>query len=282
MKIFITGGSSYLGQHMVPTIASKGHGVWHTWYSTPPAEGFSGTAVQIDVRNADRLVEVVSHFQPDAIIHLAASNRSENEQAMVSSIIEGAKSIRASAQAVGCRLIHMSTDVVFDGTENPYCESSPISPPHAYGRAKAEAEQEVLQYSNSVVIRPSLIYGLKIKDRSTEWIEASLNLGKNVTLFTDQIRMPVWVGTLSEACLEMINHEFSGIIHIVGSQRLSRAEMGQRMLDWWGVSNRETLSFAPTPANAPWPKELTLDTSLAQQILTTPLLGVDDVIGLLS
>ena len=279
MKIFITGGSSYLGVHMVPYFCKRHHEVCYTWLSTPPEQGAAGTAVQVDVRNAERLSAEVNRFQPDAIIHLAASNRSSSEDAMVAAIVEGAEVITNIAQSLNIRLIHMSTDVVFDGSASPYREDAPVSPPHAYGRAKARAEQVVGSYRNSVIIRPSLIYSLERKDRSTEWIEASLNAGKEVTLFTDQIRMPVSTDTLSAACLELIDHSFSGLLHVVGRQRLSRAEIGQRMLDWWGISNRETLKFIATPPDAPWPKELTMDISLAQKILSTPLLGMDEVIG---
>ena len=54
------------------------------------------------------------------------------------------------------------------------------------------------------------------------------------------------------------------------------------MLDWWGITNRKTLKFEPTPADAPWPKELRMDISVAKKILKTPLLGMDEVIGFLS
>jgi dTDP-4-dehydrorhamnose reductase len=90
--------------------------------------------------------------------------------------------------------------------------------------------------------------------------------------------MPVWVNTLSDACLELISHDYSGILHMVGNQRLSRAEMGRKMLDWWNIQNREFLRFAPMPPQAAWPKQLIMDNSLAKHILTTPLLGVDEVI----
>ncbi|MFK7801838.1 MAG: NAD(P)-dependent oxidoreductase [Anaerolineae bacterium] len=279
MKIFITGGSSYLGRHVVPFFHSRGHEVCHTWFSTPPSIDFPGQAIQVDMRDNEQLTEAIIGFQPNAIIHLAASNRSPTEDEMVDSIISGAMAVTDIAKSLSCRLIHMSTDVVFDGSQSLYNEETPVAPPHAYGRAKVEAERLVGNYSNSVIIRPSLIYSLRIKDRGIEWVEAALNEGKEVTLFTDQMRMPVWTETLAAACLELIDHSHCGLIHIVGNQRLSRAEFGQKMLDWWGIYNRETLRYAPTPPNVPWPQDLTMDTELANRILTTPLLGVDEVIS---
>ncbi len=277
LRVFITGGSSYLGRHMVPFMLQKGHEVCHTWHSTPPAADFGGQAMQADMRNASQVSACADAFRPDVIIHLAASNRSPDEESMVSSIEEGAKNIANAAQKHNCRLIHMSTDVIFDGSEIIYTEKSDFSPPHAYGRAKANAETIVSQYSNTAIIRPSLIYSLEIKDRSTEWMESSIKEGKPVTLFTDQLRKPVWTGTLCEACLELASNQFKGVVHVVGNQVISRADFGLRLMEWWGIDHNGLVKTAPTPADAPWPMNLQLDITLATQVLKTELLGVDQV-----
>ena len=250
MNILITGGSSYLGRHMVPYFANLDHCVSYTWLSSPIYLHPKTKSFQIDIRDKSALERLVSENSYDAIIHLAASNRSQSEQIMESSIIDGAENLTQICRRHKLRLLHMSSDVVFDGKEAPYNETAALKPIHAYGHAKARAEEIVLGYVNSVVIRPSLIYGLNIKDRSTEWIENSLVNGQSVTLFTDQIRMPVWVDTLSSSCAELLDHSFNGIIHIVGNQVMSRAEFGKKLLDFWGIIDRETLNFGKTPAGA--------------------------------
>ncbi len=277
LRVFITGGSSYLGQHMVPFMLQQGNRVCHTWHSTRPSDAVGGEHVQLDIRDTDKVLEAVESFRPDVIIHLAASNRSINEASMVSSIEEGAKNIAMAAERVGCRLIHMSTDVIFDGTEGLYTEESDASPPHAYGRAKANAEKIVSAYDNTVIIRPSLIYSLEIKDRSTEWMESSIKEGKSIALFTDQIRNPVWTGTLCQACLELATHPYTGVLHVVGGQTMTRADFGLKLMEWWGIEQAGLVVTAATPPDAPWPQELRLDFSLASEILKTELLGVDQV-----
>ncbi len=281
-KLFITGGSSYLGQAMVPFVVQQGWDVCYTYNSTMPQDPFPGRGVQVDVRDGSRLMKLVSEYQPDAIIHLAASNRSSSEEVMVSSIEEGANNIVLNAARFQIPLIHMSTDVVFDGTEAPYNEESPVSPPHAYGWAKANAEKSVLEYGKTKVVRPSLIYGLSQKDRSTEWIEKSIEKGEGVTLFTNQIRMPVWVDTLSAACLELIDLDFHGIVHVVGRQVMSRAEFGTKLLEWWGIDPNGLVKLEPAPDDAPWPADLRMEIELAGKILKTPLLGIDEVFTQLS
>lgn len=277
LRVFITGGSSYLGQHMVPFMLQQGNVVCHTWHSTKPSDDVGGENIQLDIRDTDKVIEAVEAFRPDVIVHLAASNRSINEASMVSSIEEGAQNIANAAERVQCRLVHMSTDVIFDGTQDVYTEESVASPPHAYGRAKANAEKIVSRYGNTAIIRPSLIYSLEIKDRSTEWMESSIKEGKAITLFTDQIRNPVWTGTLCEACLELATHPYTGVLHVVGDQSMSRADFGLKLMEWWGIGQAGLVATAATPPDAPWPQKLNLDISLASEILKTELLGVDQV-----
>jgi hypothetical protein len=66
-------------------------------------------------------------------------------------------------------------------------------------------------------------------------------------------------------------------LNVAGDQVLNRAEFGLKMLDWWGVEEREGLSFGPSPAT--WPKDCRLDVSLAKEMLTTQLPGLDNVIS---
>jgi dTDP-4-dehydrorhamnose reductase len=139
------------------------------------------------------------------------------------------------------------------------------------------AEQTVAAYDDHAIVRTSLIYGLKIMDRSTEWISASLEAGRKVTLFEDQWRNPVWARSLSQACLELADSGFRGIVHVAGEQAMTRAEFGLRLLDWWGVNERDTLRIGLSDDR--WPKDCRLDITLATQILSTPLPGLDEVLA---
>ena len=133
------------------------------------------------------------------------------------------------------------------------------------------------QHADHLIVRTSLIYGLQEPDHGTAWLMRGLQKGEPVTLFTDQLRNPVWVDSLSEACLELARHSYRGILHVAGSQALTRAQFGVRMLDWWGVHERETLTLGPGDGER-WPADCRLDIRRAQQLLATPLPGVDEVL----
>lgn len=272
MRLLITGGSSYLGRHLVPQAAAKARELVHTYYSNepPPVPG----ARYLDIRDGGAVSQLVDEVRPDVIIHTAGSS---GRPTMADVIKLGAAHITDAATQVGARLIHLSTDVVFDGKEAPYAEGDPPRPIHDYGRAKAEAENIVARHADHVIVRTSLIYGLERMDHGTRWLVNRLRKKEPVTLFVDQMRNPVWAHSLSEACLELAALDYRGILHVAGAQVLSRAQFGRRMLDWWDIKERSTLSFGPGDGER-WPADCTLDIRRAQALLATPLPGVDEVL----
>ncbi len=270
-RLLITGGSSYLGQHLVP-LASSIHQTSYTYFTKDPA--LSPSAFKLDVRDSRAVHTLVHRIQPEIIIHTVGSNRSA---AMADVIISGTKHVAEAARLAGSRLIHVSTDVVFNGQDAPYDEDAPPTPIHAYGRAKAAAEISASKHPDHAIVRTSLIYGLRKMDRGTAWIVEKLQAQQPVTLFSDQRRNPVWVDTLCHACLELATNEYQGILNVAGNQILTRAEFGARMLDWWKIEDRQALSIGLSDPER-WPVDCTYDLSRARDVLQTPLPGVDKVL----
>ena len=228
---------------------------------------------RVDVRQATAVAQLVSTFHPDVIIHTVGSNRPDDMTAVIE---EGTQHIVWAAEQEGARLIHISTDALFDGQSPPYDENAQPTPMTEYGRAKARAEAIVSQYANHVIVRTSLIYGLHHMDHGTAWMSKALAEGKPVKLFNNQIRNPVWVETLSRACLELAENAYVGILNVAGRQALTRAEFALRLLDWWHIQTRATLTIGPGEGN--WPLDCRLNVARATAVLQTPLLGVDEVL----
>lgn len=270
-RLLITGGSSYLGQHLVP-IANKSFDVVYTTFQNNPLQLSSG--VQLDLRDETAVLRLVAQVKPDIIIHLVGSNRPQD---MADVIRRGTQAITKAAVQQQARLIHLSTDSIFNGENAPYGETAVPTPINTYGRAKADAETIAAQHPNYAIVRTSLIYGLEIMDHGTSWMVKALQAGEPVTLFSNQLRNPVWVKTLCDACLELANHTYIGIINVAGSQLLTRAEFGLKMLDWWQIQQRDTLTIAATTGNR-WPLNCELNLSLVSSLLSTPLPGVDAVL----
>ncbi len=271
-RLLITGGSGYLGRHLVRLVATEHAGPFcYTTFSADPPGPPEG--VTLDLRDGPAVTRLVADFAPDTIIHTAGSNRTPD---MTAVIVEGTRHITTAAAAVGARLMHLSTDSIFDGTAAPYDESAAPAPLNEYGRAKAAAEALVATYPDAVIVRTSLIYGLEEIDNGTAWMAEALRAGRPVTLFTNQRRNPVWVESLCRACLELVEHPYRGVLNVAGRQVMTRAAFGLRLLDWWAVAEREKLTFAPD-ASGRWPLDCELDVGLAGRVLRTPMWGVDEV-----
>ncbi len=270
-RLLITGGGSYLGQHLVPLAASQ-FDIIYTIFRQDPFN--LPTSKQLDLRDKNAVGNLVEMFLPEVIIHTAGSNRTPDMEAV---ICQGTDHITAAAESVGARLIHLSSDALFDGRTAPYRESDRPTPIHAYGRARAMAEETVSRFPNHVIVRTSLIYGLSLMDHSTAWIRAALESGREVVLYENQYRQPTWALTLAMACLELAINNFRGILNIAGSQVMNRAEYGLKLLDWWGIKRRKTLIIGPTEDR--WPQDTRLELTLAEEVLNTPLLGFDAVLN---
>jgi dTDP-4-dehydrorhamnose reductase len=271
MKLVITGGSGYLGRRLVRQ-AAESHDTHYTYFTNDPLKQPYGVCV--DLRDDKVLLNLIKSFRPEVIIHTAGSDRSPDSDNLIRS---AAENVTSAARAVSARLIHLSTDVLFDGRQAPYDEAALPAPLHDYGRAKATAEAFVKENENHVIVRTSLVYGLDEMDHATTGLVAELRAGKAVCLFTDQRRNPVWIETLARACLEVAENDTTGVLNIAGRQVLSRAEYGLRMLDWWDIKERATLSFG-TSDGEKWPRDCELDIAKATEVLQTPLWGVDEVI----
>jgi dTDP-4-dehydrorhamnose reductase len=244
----------------------------YTTYTSDP-NGLS-QGIRLNIRDGEAVERVVRDFAPDAIIHTIGSNRPVD---MTEVIVEGTRHVTMAALAGPVRLIHISSDAVFDGTAAPYDENASPAPINEYGRAKADAEDLVRRLGDHVIVRTSLIYGLEEMDNGTTWMAAALQAGQPVTLFTNQRRNPVWIDTLCQACLELIDHPYQGVMNVAGRQVLTRADFGLRLMDWWGVRTRKTLVLRPDESGR-WPLDCELDVGLAGRLLATALPGVDEVL----
>lgn len=275
MRLLITGGSGYLGRHLVRRVAAGWPGEWrYTTFSTDPLGLPQG--VRLDLRDGAAVARFVAEFAPDAVIHTAGSNRTPD---MAAVIVDGTRYVAGAAARTGARLVHLSTDSVFGGDRAPYDESAPPAPLNDYGRAKAAAEALALAHPNAVAVRTSLIYGLDEIDNGTAWMVEALRAGQPVTLFTNQRRNPIWVETLAAACLELVDNPYTGVLNVAGRQVTTRAEFALRLLDWWGVGERATLALAEDNGRR-WPLDCAMDVRLAERLLRMPLPGVDEVLDL--
>ncbi len=247
-----------------------------TFYRQPPADD-GATWSPLDVRDAASVANLVDTLRPSVVIHTAYQM---NTPDMDEVIVDGTRHVAQAAAQVGARLVHLSTDVVFDGRRGMYRENDTLSPVHAYGAAKARAEEEVARYAPSAaIVRTSLVYGFDPPDRITAWVLDSVRRHTPIALFTDELRCPIYAPDLADALLEMAASAARGPVHIAGPQALSRYEMGMRLCRAFGLDPTAITGAPAASSGLIRPLNCTLDIGLAQRLLKTRLRGVDEVLG---
>jgi len=167
------------------------------------------------------------------------------------------------------RLIHLSTDQVFDGSRGNYAETDDPKPTAVYGESKLAGEREVLGRSgNSVVLRVNLVCGRSAGRRpsSVDSMIAAATAEEEIRLFADEYRSPVAISDVVRAVLVLIASEYRGILHL-GGPRLSRLELGRPILAKHGLADRvrsvSILDF-DGPPRAP---DTSFDSSRAKRVL---------------
>jgi dTDP-4-dehydrorhamnose reductase len=226
----------------------------------------SASTERVDVRDGDALNRLFQRLRPAVVVHTAYRQDGPDAWAIN---VDGAGNVAAAAAVAGARLLHLSTDVVFDGRKGaPYVEDDPVSPVTEYGRTKAAAERRVLDaHARALVVRTSLIVGGPGYPPSRHELVAT---DPAMTFHDDEIRCPVQVGDLAAALLELAESDVTGVLHVAGADPVSRAELAQL------VAGHEVRS-ASAPADRPL--DCSLDSTRARRLLRTQLRGVRTVLA---
>jgi dTDP-4-dehydrorhamnose reductase len=250
--LLVTGGSGHLGRELLR--------------QSPGAVGASRrSGVRLDVRDADAVQAAFAELRPAVVIHTAYDMGDR------ATTYGGAAAVARAAATVGARLIHLSSDVIFDGEKGaPYVEEDEPSPVTDYGRDKAGAERAVREaHPDALIVRTSLMYGGAEPGRH----ERSAADPDSV-FFTDEVRSPVHVGDLAAALLELAARDDSGILHVAGAEPLSRYELARLL----APDPERVRSSTIEESGLVRPRDCTLSSARAAALLRTRLRGARQVL----
>lgn len=265
VTVLVIGGSGQLGRALV---AAAGSPVAATYLTDQVRTGPDW--YRLDVRDRAEVRALLARLRPEVVIN-AAYRQSE-----WASTADGAATVALAAADCGARLVHVSSDVVFSGTANPYVESDPPAPVTPYGAAKAAAETAISALlPTAVIARTSLIVG-HAGDSPTEQLVHRLVQGEPGGLFTDEIRCPVHVRDLAAALLELARADLPGIWHLVGADALSRHALGELIARRDGL-DPDLLRRTRRADTVPGPLELRLRST--RQGLSTRMRGAREFLA---
>lgn len=244
----MTGGTGFLGRHLVSGPASEG------WEVLAPGSN------ALDLRDRAAVVASVRDWKPSAIVH-TAYRRGDR-----ASIVEASHHVADAAVAVGARLVHVSTDALFAGRDAAYTELDPPSPVHDYGHDKADAEEVVAAADPAaVIVRTSLIYGAEQLSGHEQAVRDALSGKSDMAFFTDEIRSPVLAPDLASALVDLAAAtDITGVLHLGGPVALSRAELARMTAEHHGWDPAGLRFSTIAESGLSRPSRVVLDSGLAR------------------
>jgi dTDP-4-dehydrorhamnose reductase len=259
-KVLIIGGSGLVGTTLISYALSDYD--LHATVNKNEIKSDNVNVIQVDLlENRQKIIDLISNLRPDIVVNTAAHasvDLCETDHRIADLLhVDVLKDIAKISKKTGSKLIHLSTDFVFEGNqEGKYTENDIPKPVNYYGKTKMLGENVVLSESEkNVVLRPAVIYGWHKKSRFTNWIIESLQAGKVVDPHVDQYNTPTLVDDLCKAILKVIELDVSGLYNSTGKTCLSRYEFAQALADGFGlnknlikpVTSQEKKQLAPRP-----------------------------------
>ncbi len=239
MKLALTGASGFLGSSFIENVLNSGGAVLSFARRAHPL--FTGRARFEEVVKgslSDERRELVS-FKPDLFVHCAAMSTpvacEKDPQIAWGSNCDLVQHYCLLSQEQNLFFVGISTDLVFDGALAPkggFSEKDLRAPLSVYAKSKAAGEDIVLAYSNAAILRTSLLLGKPQGDVTGPlgWMVDAAIKGIPLELFKDEWRTAILVEDVIKAVLAVGDKKLSGLFHLGGGERLSRVELGEKLL----------------------------------------------------
>ncbi len=275
MNILCTGATGLVGYNFVKAASEAGHKVTAICGKNKLPAMKNVEALSVDLTDANAIQRVVLDVFPEMMINCAAVASPvdvDNNPNLANRLnVELAEEMAQLAYHVGARLIHISTDMVFDGSAAPYINTDIPMPCTLYGTTKLMAEKKILKVSapTTVVLRISHVSGNSLTSRRSlheKLLRAWAN-GEKTPCRTNEIKCPLSASILADLLLEIcLRPKLSGIYHYAGAQSLSRYEMARRIAEHFGLTSDEFVE----PVQGERDIDLTLDCGALLTRVKTP------------
>jgi dTDP-4-dehydrorhamnose reductase len=222
---------------------------------------FIGTDREVDITDPAALQNFASSHQINWIINCAAYtavDKAEDDTAACRLLnTTGAENIAVAAKATGARLIHISTDYVFDGTGNkPYLEDDATCPIGVYGGSKRDGEIAVVKNNpNAYILRTAWLYG-KYGNNFVHTMLRLMDEREEIKVVNDQYGSPTWTFDLAQAIISLMqkvdggNTIPCGIYHYTGEGTCTWFEFAQAIYAEGKKVNRLTKPCAVKPCTS--------------------------------
>ncbi len=231
MRYLLTGAAGQLGRAFRARLSGGPHTL------------IAWTRQDVDLAAPGVIGPAVASARPDVIINCAAYNQVDRaEDDAPGALAVNAFAVRDLARAAasgGARLVHYSTDFVFDGFATaPYVETDAVNPRSVYGQSKLVGEWLALTSPDSLVLRVESLFGGPASRSSVDRIIATLRAGEPTRVFADRVVSPSYVEDVVDATLRLLSSGApGGVYHCVNSGQTTWHALGERIRSLLGVDS---------------------------------------------
>lgn len=223
MRILLTGSKGQVGSCLRDRLPDS-------W------ELIASDSQTLNITDAHNVLNMVKTFEPDVIINAAGYTKVDAAETDIDKAFAinatGTLNLALAAQSIGARLIHISTEQVFDGHHHVILsENMAPNPLSVYGHSKLAGELLALNaHVDTVIVRTSWVYS----EYGSNFVKTMLEKGletPSLRVVDDQIGCPTYAGDLAEVIIRLtaLTHSPRGLLHFAGSQQMSWAEFAQRI-----------------------------------------------------
>lgn len=204
-KVLVTGGTGQLGSELKE---------WTRRHESKFQYFYTGSA-DLDITQLDAVRSFIERYSIEYIINCAAYtmvDRCETDMEKCYAVNHlGAENLAKVAAEFNCKLIHISTDYVFDGkADKPYLEDSSVNPLSVYGKSKLKAEEAVMTFApNAIIIRTAWLYS-SLKNNFVNTMLRLMNEREELTVVADQHGTPTYARDLAEAIAIILDNAEGG------------------------------------------------------------------------
>jgi dTDP-4-dehydrorhamnose reductase len=223
--ILVVGANGMLGRDMMALIGDTARGV---------------DIDEIDITSLESTERIIRTLKPEAVINCAAYTDVDGCETNVETAMqvngEGVAHLAMATREIGARLVHVSTDYVFDGSKgSPYVEDDAPCPLGVYGESKLAGELNAGFNPDHLIVRTQWLYGL----HGTNFVETMLRLAvekDEIAVVDDQVGSPTWTVDLAHAILALMKSGHRGVYHAANADFCSWNEFAQAIFEEAGLS----------------------------------------------
>jgi dTDP-4-dehydrorhamnose reductase len=230
-QVLITGGSGMLANAFADRLTRAN--ISHVLLSR----------AQLDVASSEHVEQAIATHKPTVLINCAAYTKvdhcEKDPQAAFNVNGTGPEVLATGCKKHGIRLVHFSTDYVFDGSKSrPLLPTDPIGPASAYGKSKLAGETAIQRISPPgwLILRTAWLYGPGGPNFVATMVNAA-RAGKPLKVVADQIGSPTYTRDLADATLAMLNANATGIHHAANAGQTNWCEFARHILKVWGIDH---------------------------------------------